>query len=1219
MATPYQVSKFEPMRIYDAPAVWVDSLFEGEISTRGVVNALFNPDTLTASERTTYIDQLKEVAGGGIAGDILGMAANPAVWLAFAFRPGAANALKSGSRLFPRTARRNFLLSWVHNGGELYRNTPMDAVAQGLLHGVNAVHTNTFAPILEHAEARLVAKLGYDPRKMRLSDVAKKSPDIERLMWSIFADVSGMSRGAARTTREVVPTVSLLEDGLPPARVTDNDTVLMIYDEWRNRLATGNTQPIRLHRNALGQTSLADDGSIEVVVGRPDRGQLQVVDRTEIEDLRFGRDEMVRDLPEAQALADAYHNATQLRMLQLTAREDVVEAFSREAVKPGAPRLRAQDVVGGDPKSWVDPKKIGGLYRLAQHSRLGAKDSVDSWGYLDMLMGPTVREAVSEGWLDQDQWLELVTDSVGSRIREEVFVPRSMPGAYTINTRNTAAGPVRIADSDVYRGRADLGLSGMTVSAIKQRTSVWGPVTLDRIEELFPEAHGPVSVARKRFRGGMLESFAEGQARWAHDIDPIEIFHRYGRQTAADYALAVAPTKSDRLLKLMQKEALEATTSYGAHHTTEGRHRGVVFADQTDGPSGDWTYLDAIDQVSDLTGDSKLNDYLFNLFLPALLGRKPQGIMVAEGAVKLAQRSISNALNGAFGEALSSTSWGQAVRLRMQQWVDADPADLARTGVNEASSYLYSTHIGANPGTVILQMTQPWLHLANTVGMKEVGAAQFMDAPKEMLKYFQLRSKLGMRITSEERQALYKEAFEYPELLGIHGHILESLDEIALKRHADHGGWFKFWTQDAPMTPFAWAEIWNRLTTIHAVRRRYAAAGIDISNRDSDSYVKFAADTMNAQRDTQFSTGVMDTPLFLQKAPFNNPLLRMLMSFAVRAPTAFVTLGRGVAGGKRSDILGISDKWPWYVADTLRMAGISSIVYELGKMAGGDLSPGLAGDSLLSIMSDRQSVYEGGVKTLPLNVPPPVSLAVNLALGSLHAIGGDTSLLRENLMRAVPAGVGLSKMATSLPKLPVPLNLLQKRYADWHNPLPTGEVPIMSWDGRLIEYKKGSEIVYAGLGVDLGAHKKTGEIDGWLARQREEIINYRQRYLMALTGNNLPKANAIANEYGKRFQLPLTVSKQQLRAFIKQRNVPRTERMLDTFPSDVRPQVRQMLSDSYKRMGMDQQTWLEQETSTRRSALLGRKDVPSIDPGVMEGLDALVQEHNRLHSERTFQ
>jgi hypothetical protein len=213
---------------------------------------------------------------------------------------------------------------------------------------------------------------------------------------------------------------------------------------------------------------------------------------------------------------------------------------------------------------------------------------------------------------------------------------------------------------------------------------------------------------------------------------------------------------------------------------------------------------------------------------------------------------------------------------------------------------------------------------------------------------------------------------------------------------------------------------------------------------------------------------------------------------------------------------------------------------------------------------------------------------------------------RMVLRRMVPGGVALSKALSVAPDLGGGLmNLpgaMQRTYADYNNPLPDGRVPILSKDGRLVDFKSGTELVIKGLGVDLGTFNRGGELDGYLVKQREIILNYRREYLTALSANNVEKARAIAKEYGTRFKdpvtkrpLPLTVTNAQVQAFIASREVGRTERIMDRLPPDVRQQYTGFAAANARHMNVEPESLKEGTAGKRARAQSTGASRPSAD------------------------
>lgn len=156
------------------------------------------------------------------------------------------------------------------------------------------------------------------------------------------------------------------------------------------------------------------------------------------------------------------------------------------------------------------------------------------------------------------------------------------------------------------------------------------------------------------------------------------------------------------------------------------------------------------------------------------------------------------------------------------------------------------------------------------------------------------------------------------------------------------------------------------------------------------------------------------------------------------------------------------------------------------------------------------------------------------------------------LARVVPGGVALNRVVGVMPGLGAGvMGEMQKTTADWENPLEDGRVPVYK-GGRLVDYKTPTELVMRGLGVDMGRFNEPGSLDGYLVKQREEILAARHEYLRRLTGNDPGGAQQVAAAFQDKLGLPLTVTQAQVKAFVQSRNVPRTERILDRLPGDVR-------------------------------------------------------------------
>jgi len=228
--------------------------------------------------------------------------------------------------------------------------------------------------------------------------------------------------------------------------------------------------------------------------------------------------------------------------------------------------------------------------------------------------------------------------------------------------------------------------------------------------------------------------------------------------------------------------------------------------------------------------------------------------------------------------------------------------------------------------------------------------------------------------------------------------------------------------------------------------------------------------------------------------------------------------------------------------------GMSAIIYEAGKgLLGADMSRGLAASTATDLFGGEKFTEDGNGW---IKVPPIVSVPHQFVSG---LASGDTAQLVNAVSRLVPGGVALSRAIGVMPEMPFPMDALQKTYAGWSTPLEDGRVPVFK-AGRLVDFKSPTELVMRALGADMGKFNEGGSLDGYLVKQRELIVQARQEYLAKLMANDYAAAERVASAFEKKVGVPLTVSRAQVKAFAASRNTPRTERILDRLPADVRSQ-----------------------------------------------------------------
>jgi hypothetical protein len=200
----------------------------------------------------------------------------------------------------------------------------------------------------------------------------------------------------------------------------------------------------------------------------------------------------------------------------------------------------------------------------------------------------------------------------------------------------------------------------------------------------------------------------------------------------------------------------------------------------------------------------------------------------------------------------------------------------------------------------------------------------------------------------------------------------------------------------------------------------------------------------------------------------------------------------------------------------------------------------------------------------------------------------------------VPGGVALARAINLAPKMGGdPLfglpGSLQKTYVDFKQKTPDGMVAVYKGDGTLIGYQSPGMIFAKQLGVDLGQFKQSSDFDGFLLKNRDQIVDYRRRAIQALLSNEIPKMQAIQAEFKKRYGMNLTISKDQLDEAQKNRLVSRTERILDRMPPGQREQFQALAAGRAAEMGLEPEAVTGADTARQRAQARGFASLPLTD------------------------
>ena len=475
-------------------------------------------------------------------------------------------------------------------------------------------------------------------------------------------------------------------------------------------------------------------------------------------------------------------------------------------------------------------------------------------------------------------------------------------------------------------------------------------------------------------------------------------------------------------------------------------------------------------------------------------------------------------------------------------------------------------------GSVMLNMMQPL-----TMGMPLVGVRAtvngYTDAMKMMTKYATLRSKLGARISDTKRKEIMKEAFsetivlpdgtsyrvQFEELADINKSAFHMVDEASLRSaQAAEPGALKYWLLEGTMKPFEKAEWFNRLTMAHAAKHVRKRTNKMNTREDVGRMKDDAADLV--QR-TQFGSDPVNRPEIFYSKYFENPLARQFLQFPLRQLTGTL-LNPGEMGGSA-------------LKHIIKAMGYSAIAYEIGKPIGMDLSRGLfVGSIAESVGGDRFLRERDPTGALVTNFAPP---ALDIVLNGVKAVGsGDIELLGKTLPRLIPGGVGLNRALGIATELPLPPGM-QTTHADWGN-MKGGQVPIFKDDGRFVGNMDALGVVLKGLGTDMRQLKEPQQLSSFLLTNREQMREYRRQWISAVLGNNIGEAEKVKIEFEKRFKLPLTVSRTQMKNAIKLREQSVVSRVGDTMERASRSAFQKFIPENYFERGPEPQV----DSSTAR-------------------------------------
>jgi hypothetical protein len=1224
---------YQRLGIYDAPGLMLSNLLDGRADLPTFKRILFDSDSLSLGERRGLVERFTSGRGNvtSIERTAIGIATNPWVWLWFLTSPVGGSALAAGGKgLFNTVAKKYASQNKKNLGIMSWFKTPAQE-----LDGSGAPATGLWLSNTEKAFAAADMEM-VAASKERLIGKIEKMAKVSNLRGEMIPGATEpLSASSYRKGTRIHTIVEGFETtshayalGLDVAK---NENVKTVASYYAVKDGMGNGKWVSIEealRRANPQLAQSEGLKAEYMVGiqklQADREGALRAQWNDLWDLTKN------DLVTGQGRADAF---AQLRaMAGVTRNKDLKfsavmerlgihiqsDVFSGTALRgkktpqmvDGSTLKQVMDKYGSEGRDYildmqlarkrsfvralgneeefastgrflVDDQKLEGLvYSMRRSNPDGMAPGVTSLQGQEALMslvGPERFKAMVAGGRDAEEahrkiksvLAELVTPDEwdgrwGSRNLYNSVRLRQPDGSLKaapmgqFEARNIEVAPWSSLNSkDQKLGR---------ISPITEKELLIDPESLEALQKLSPNMLTQAGLDHiEKVRSISNNAFYRnnGKVTLGLRLSGPESHNRYmgNMRQLTTFDIARAP-----------KEVLEADrVAIGLVEDAFGiEQKGTLIGSRMKGVQ------EAFDDGEYVTGGMLMDrmmlretspsrrEYIRNVVVPGSLNNAGLEYMATYNS-QLQQKEIANWFaNGFIGKTIEKFGEpGKKFIQGMRQFGDFSERPTPNNLVGAMAGWLYTTHLGINMASVVLNLTQPLL-LAASIGRLDDVLVAYGRAFKEMGNYAKDRMALGKGFaTPEQTRNLVKKNFIHSDVDGVDvlgiGPDFHKLFDWQLKNSGTKFDKFV----EVMMKGFEKSEWMNRNVTAHMYRRVAERQGGTIRALDMQRFVL----------ETQFGNTPLNTPRVFQQGILGNALLRQFMTFPLRSFVGAWSTFPKLGGGENTIV---------NVANTaLRGMGLSAVVYEFGKgMWGGDLSRGLYAQGATDLLGADRLIQD---ERSWIPVPPIADIPIGLIRG---LAGDDLGLVSDSMARLVPGGVAINRVLGAAPEMPKEglagvVGGLQKTYAGWDSPLETGEVPVFNSQGVLIEYKSPGELWARAAGVDTGRYNRQGGLDGFLMKQRDQIIEYRRRYLNALRRNDPAKAMQVAGEYEKRFGIPLSVTQEQVKAFTRSGYVGRTERIADRLPEEVRGAYISYIRDTQGMRNVGE-AGLAQPTAVRR-------------------------------------
>lgn len=1070
---------FRPPSAYDAPTLLLSQALSNSLSLRGAVGDVVDPNRLSPHEQDTYAARLKAQAGGNPLSDaLIDVASNPLTWLFVVTTPFAsAHALTTGKQMFSvsqeavATMRSHF--PWLGTLGALAPSQLFADTHVGAIGRFGAKVRETIAEEFNGAFAGI-------------HDEVEKATGV-----SLTKQYAKEGRGAQSLLNQ-----KKLNQGVAAS-------VGGFHDDWEEFVP-------HIKDGELGGSTISHKALVESDTKNALAGMLNS-----------------QDLAERLVAAHKSYYAS---------------AFER---------------------NFGTPEALLRNFRLIENPAL-ASDTADLGTEFGRGFVKGVLKKAAEAQGDAAATAKLYDDLTNKIINplraNKYYLPQNL--------------------SQKYAEGVLISQEAASTANLIRKVSGSGPIYGRSVAEqalLHPQEYrtlneiAPLTEAGKAKLAAATKALEESKA----SVDPVRLFNLDASQSAFKYSNANIRTAS--LASPLDGEMLHAnkiatanyiriadtmepgTTTHSATgksalatYNAEGIavHPGTnhpvskPLTDAATAPLGGWTVADTVysdylhmgagEQLAN-QGVSRSRELFKTIVLPRLAGGMPTESAALQGVVSFG-KDMAKGFVKMFGDELEKHGPGAKEFVKgLDNWANLPAmAEDGRALSRGTAKYLYTTHLGFNPSSAILNLMQPWTVLGSWTGYGNL-AKSYPKVVGQVFEYLK-SSQLNQVETMAEKNARILKHIPLADVAGLTHDIFDL--ETSLK------GKTRSFTELA-LKMFEKAEWINKLATVHAVGNARGWSG-----KMADLSPSILADMRTATEQANFAGSWWNTPTMFQTGALSNPLIRQFQTFPMRMLTAAVYTGPTMVGGGG-----------YGAVDFARAVGFSAIAYETAKgLFNADISRGLT----IASVTDGIPFMQGGRfddRKSPIPVPPIIDIPLSLGKGLLT---GDSQALRDSIPRLIPGGIALTKILNNVAPDSFSPDFLQRTYIDSSKALPDGRVPVYKADGTLVSYEDKTGLVAKSLGIDFGRFNSTTERDTYLVKNREEILRYRQAYLQRMVAGDQSGAASIQAEFTKRFNFPITITKGQMLKATSMTMQPRTDRIMRQLDQQARPIYQQFLGQDPK-------------------------------------------------------